>query len=237
MSLDWPAFGYALWRVNDQLGIRPEWQLTVLYLESRFNPSAVNSGNCVGLNQFCPPTYPKYVKVPVSEYLTWTASRQLSGPIFNYWSDAIRSFGPIRSAIRLMLSQFGQSLLKTVPELDSVVFSAPSSEYSANCPTAVRGEPCSLDPTLKGYITVRDIANTLTRISQKPAVQDAIARAYQLRPDERPYNPVYGDDYGYAPPTPPSMYIETRPGLIAVTVGALAIAAGWGAHMMRRRTA
>ena len=37
MALDWPAFGDALWKVSDRLGIRPEWQLPVIALESGFN--------------------------------------------------------------------------------------------------------------------------------------------------------------------------------------------------------
>ena len=55
MALDWPAFGDALWTVSDELGIRPEWQLPVLSLETggTFDPGAVNTGGCVGLNQFC----------------------------------------------------------------------------------------------------------------------------------------------------------------------------------------
>src|SRR5271154_4544373 len=130
--LDWPAFGDALWKVSDQLGIRPEWQLPVLSLKSggTFDPSICNAGGCCGLNQFCPVSY-GYVPVPMDEYRTWTASQQLAGPILNYWRDAMK-YGPIRSSTRLMLAQLGQGLLRTAPSLDSVVFRSPSKEYTSN---------------------------------------------------------------------------------------------------------
>ena len=145
--LDWPAFGDALWRVSDKLGIRPEWQLPVLSLETggTFDPAIMNPGGCVGINQFCPSAYSRYVNVPVDEYRTWTASRQLSGPVLNYWRDAAAAYGPIRSATKLMISQLGHALLKRATDLNSVVFASPSREYVANS---------GLDGSKKGYITV-----------------------------------------------------------------------------------
>ena len=219
MALDWPAFGDALWKVSDQLGIRPEWQLPVLALESGFNPAIMNPGGCVGLNQFCPGTYERYVHVPVSEYQTWSASKQLSGPVFEYWRNALK-FGQIRSATRLMLSQLGQVLLKTDPALGSVVYQSPSCEYCGNAGLDAgcrrRTSDCthccapkcksSFVTGCKGYITVQDLANSMAIQVRTSAVQTALAQAYAMRPGDRPRDPVYGDDYppGFSRITPPA---------------------------------
>jgi len=226
VALDWPAFGDALWKVSDQLGIRPEWQLPVLALESGFNPAILNSGGCVGLNQFCPGTYEKYVYVPVSEYRTWSASQQLSGPVFKFWQGAIEQ-GPIRSSTRLMVSQLGTALLKTTPSLDSVVYPAPSSGYYGNCSV--------FDPGCKrGYFTVRDVANEMTRQARKPEVQGAIAQAYAMRPSERPRDPVYGDDYvDFSRVTPPLARPSDAP-VAVLGVALLAAVAGYVASERAR---
>jgi hypothetical protein len=207
VSLDWPEFASALWKVNDQLGIRPEWQLAVIYLETAgtFDPSICNPYGCCGINQLCKSTYPHYVNVPVSEYVTWTASDQLNGPVFNYWRDALRS-GPINSAGRLMLAQLSQGALARAPTLDSVVFSSPSAEYEQNK---------SFDTAGKNYITLRDLENAANAYMRYPAVQNAIARAYALR--------------GYVAPRAPKI------SNLAVTFGvlALAAAAGYSAYKVR----
>jgi hypothetical protein len=191
MSLDWPAFGDALWSVSDQLGIRPEWQLPVLYLESGFNPAALNAGGCVGLNQFCPGTYGGYVNVPVDQYRSWAASKQLAGPVLAYWRNA-QSQGQIRSSTRLMVAQLGPGLLRSTHNLSDVVFASPSGGYRGNC--GVFDPGCA-----KGHFNVQDIANVMSRISASPAVQNATSVAYAMRPDEQMHDPVYGDDWGGAP--------------------------------------
>jgi hypothetical protein len=224
MALDWPAFGNALWAVSDKLGIRPEWQLPVLYLETggTFSPAIMNANGCVGLNQFCPVTYPSYVHVPVSDYRTWSASQQLAGPILNYWRDALQ-YGPIRSSTRLMVSQFGQGHLATTPSLDSVVLRGADAAQNPG-----------FDAAHKGYITVRDIANVMAQKAAMPAVQQAIAAAYAMRPGEKMKNPVYGDDYmltAEPPAKPPRIIPPSRPpeSVVLATVGAimLGVAAGY----------
>lgn len=234
MSLDWPAFGDALWLVSDETGIRPEWQLPVLSLETggTFDPSIVNSIGCVGINQFCPSSYPRYVHVPVREYRSWSASMQLSGPVLNFWRNAVAAYGPIRSATKLMLAQFGVPTISK--PLTGIVFSAPSREYQANCPTC----PCGLDPACKGYITVQDVANTLSRQARTAKVREAIAKAYTMRPEERPFDPVYGLDFGGESPieiiNPPT---RAGPGKVLAAMGVITLAgaAGFGAYTVRGR--
>jgi hypothetical protein len=226
VSLDWPTFGDALWKVSDQLGIRPEWQLPVLSMESggTFDPSIMNSGGCSGINQLCPGTYEHYVNVPVSEYRTWPASKQLAGPVFDYWRDALR-YGPIRSSTRLMLSQLGQGLLKTAPSLDSIVFSSPSIEYKSNS---------GLDVGHDGYITVDDLANAMKGRARTAAVRDALARVYAMRPGERPRDAVYGDDYALDYASVRRPIATPASGQVIVVVVALAAAAGYVASERRR---
>jgi hypothetical protein len=206
-NLDWPTFGNALWMVNDRLGIRPEWQLQVMDLESALDPSSMNSGGCVGLNQLCPSTYPRYVSAPVSDYRRWPASAQLSGPVFAYWRDAL-AYGPINSAARLMVAQLGQRLLSTAVSPNDTVLAAPSPEYAANS---------GLDLNKNGRITVQDLADVLAQRSRSPAVQEAIVRAYALRPNEIP-----GEDFSFATVNPP---ITSRAGIVAATVGVIAVVA------------
>lgn len=233
--LDWPAFGDALWRVSDELGIRPEWALPVLFLESGFDPAITNPGNCVGINQFCPSTYNHYVQVPVNDYRAWSASRQLSGPVFDYWRDA-QNFGPIRSATRVMLAQLGHKLLQSAPDLNSVVYAAPSREYAGNARV--------FDPTGKGYFTVADIANVVAHKAKNLAVCEALAYAYALRPNERPRDPVYGDDFpglawGFSCPDiriDPPIVVPSRGKIAAVVVVAttLVAAVGYGVYRAAR---
>lgn len=234
MALDWPAFGHALWKVSDRLGIRPEWQLPVIALETAgtFDPAITNPGGCVGLNQFCRPAYSRYVNVPVEQYRRWPASKQLSGPIFDYWRDAVAGFGPIHSATKLMVSQLGHALLKRARGLDDVVFSSPSDEYIANV---------GFDTTRKGFITVRDLANALGPRARSKAVREALARVYAMRPGEKPYNPVYGTDFGFAE-TPleviraPVPVAKTAGGFAAI-MGVLALtgAAAYSVHEIKQR--
>lgn len=211
-ALDWPDFGYALWKVDNELGLKPEWVLPVLYLESRFDPAAMNPSGCVGLNQFCvgPGTYARYVNVPIEQYRQWPASSQLAGPIFNYWRDALRS-GRIDSAARLMVAQLGHSLLTTTG--DGIVLAAPSAEYYANA--GVFDPPTPDYPKGKGYFTLGDIAGVLAYDLRQPVVQDALSRAYNAR---------------QRPPAPP------RIGPVVAAMGALALAAGaaYAAHEGRR---
>jgi hypothetical protein len=219
VALDWPAFGAALWRVNDELGIRPEWVLPVISLETAktFDPAIVNPYGCVGINQFCGSTYSNYVRVPISEYRIWPASAQLAGPVLDYWRDALKS-GPIDSSARLMLAQLSQAKLRTVRNLDDIVFAAPSAEYTNNK---------SFDTSNKGYITLRDLASATNAHFRTPAVQQALAYTYAMRPNESP-----PDELKYELVIPPSTSSRSGP-LLVIGALALTVAAGYGAYKTR----
>jgi hypothetical protein len=243
MSLDWPATGEALWKISDQTGIRPEYVLPVIHLESGFDPSIVNPGGCVGTMQLCPGTYESYVSVPVSEYRSWPASQQLAGPALTYWRNALR-YGQIRSATRLMQAQLAPGELSAKPSLDSVVYRAPSGGYEGN-----KGV---FDSSKKGFFTEQDLANVMAKHVASSAVRDAIARTYALRPNERPHDPVYGDDYYRATPyeietltpsrtfltetlTPPRVTPVSPAVVFTVSALVLAGAAGFAIQRLRAR--
>jgi len=232
-NLDWPAFGTALWAVSDQLGIRPEWQLPVMALESGLDPSICNAGGCCGLNQLCPGTFENYVNVPASTYRTWSASQQLAGPVLAYWRNAT-SFGSIRSATRLMQAQLAPGELSTTPSLDEVVYRSPSGGYEGN-----KGV---FDAAGKGYITVQDLATVMAKYAASTDVRDAIARAYALRPDEQPSDPVYGEDFSHSSITPSFLRIPdlrsagATAAVYTISALALAAAAGYAAQRGRKQT-
>jgi len=183
--LDQPGTSDALWKINNQLGIRPEWVLAVIYLESKFNPASTNPSGCVGLNQFCRGTFSNYVGVSPEEYKSWPASAQLAGPIFNYWRDATRS-GTIDSAAKLMVAQLSHAALGRVRSSNDVVFAAPSAEYEANKNVF---DPL---PNRKGYFTLGDIAGVLGYLSGLPVVQAAVNEAYYLHDHPRLRTPGHG---------------------------------------------
>jgi hypothetical protein len=221
--LDWPAFGTALWTVSDALGIRPEWQLPVLSIESGLDPATVNAGGCVGLNQFCPGTFEQYVAAPAAEYRAWPASAQLAGPILAYWRNAAR-YGPIRSGARLMLAQLAPAELAQPPSLAAVVYAAPSDAYEKNK---------WLDAAGKHYFTVGDLAAAVAAASASPAVQQALAAAYSMRPSERPLDPVLGADWRLA--RPPATRRSSAPAWLPVAgVVVLAAVAAYAARERRR---
>lgn len=206
--LDQPGTSDALWKINNQLGIHPEWALAVTYLESKFNPAAINPSGCVGLNQFCRGTFSNYVGVSPEEYKTWPASAQLSGPIFNYWRDATRS-GTVDSAAKLMVAQLSQAALGRVRSSSDVVFAAPSSEYEANKKV--------FDPNDKGYFTLGDIAGVLGYILKLPVVQAAVNETYYLHEHPELRAPV----------------VSGRGG-VWVGAFALALGAAYGAYSVRK---
>jgi hypothetical protein len=124
-----------------------------------------------------------------------------------------------------MLSQLGQGLLKTAPSLDSIVFSSPSIEYQSNS---------GLDVGHDGSITVDDLANAMKGRARTAAVQDALAKAYAMRPSERPRDAVYGDDYALDYVSVKRPTATPTSGQVIVVVVALAAAAGYVASERRR---
>ncbi len=180
MSLD-PASYVALWSLFDQGGPRPEYVLPVLWAESSFDPTVINSIGCAGVNQACQGLL-NQLGVSAATYASWPASQQIRLGLTPY----MLAYSPLRSGTRVYQANYLPVTLATARSLSSVLARAGTSYYSSNA---------GFDTDRKGFITVQDLANSVARAAAQPAVQRAIAAAYALRPNESPQDPVYGQDY------------------------------------------
>lgn len=184
MSLDQPAAGNAFWAIYDSTGIRPEWLIPGLAIESGLNPSLPNAAGYpyYGINQISG-NYLAARSIDPQDYLTWTASQQLNTIVKPYMEGQVESFGPLDSGIRVYQANFYPASLRYAPGLDDVIVAAPHAAYEANR---------YLDTSGKGSITPRDLGVRLSQQVAKSFVQRAIADTYALRPGETPTDPVFG---------------------------------------------
>ena len=185
MALDQPASSDALWGIYNATGIRPEWLLPVLYFESGFNPGASN-GPYVGLNQISSDQLSAW-GIDAGSYASWSASQQLENVVKRYFVGIQNTYGPLRSATRIEQANFLPVTLKTATSLSSTLTSAPSPYYESNQ---------VFDRTHKGFITVQDLADAMTKAAGSRAVQSAISAAYAGKLFDSPTDPVYGYDFG-----------------------------------------
>ena len=211
MALDMPGFGSALWSLYDSTGIRPEYALVSMALESNLNPQAVNSINCQGLNQMCAGSH----TLP-SGYASYSASQQVNQVIAPFWKNLVATYGPIRSGTRLEQANWLPGTLPKAKALGDVVYKFASP--NADSPV--------FDPTGKGYATVQDIANALQK--KVAGIQGILAQVYALRPGETPRDPVYGTDFGGAGGGPSWFDIAAVLGATSVAVVTVGVAVRHG---------
>jgi hypothetical protein len=185
--LDFPATAQVLWALWNAGGPRPEYLLPVLYSESGFDPSTPNRAGApyYGIGQTAGTTLAD-AGVSVSDFLTWPASEQISHFVGPYFLSASRSYGPIRSGARAYQANFLPATLASARALDSVVSQSGDPYYASNQ---------GLDWQHKGAITVRDLAHFIEHAARTPSVQAAIAQTYELRPEDKPHEPVLGEDF------------------------------------------
>ena len=175
-----------LWTISDMTGVRPEYLAPVLYFESGFNPAAVNNASgASGLNQTMPSNLAAFGTTPAS-FRAMSQAQQLTTAVAPYFTTAVQTYGPIRSATRAYQANFLPATLATAKALTAIVILGGTSAYNANK---------VLDPFNHGAILVADLAYTMARAAASSECAAAIARAYQLRPGESQTNPVYGTDY------------------------------------------
>jgi hypothetical protein len=176
----------ALWALKDASGIRPEWALPMLYLESGFNPARPNAAGTpyYGLAQDSAATLAARGTDPAS-YLAMTAAEQLT-LVVNPRLAAVAKLYPLRSATRVYQANFLPGTLAAAPALISIVAWRGSPFYASNA---------ILDVTGDGAISVSDLAWWMAKEAAQPEVRAAMARAYALRPTEKPANTVYGQDF------------------------------------------
>jgi len=176
-----------LWTLYNQSGIRPEWALPMLYLESGFNPSLQNRAGApyYGLAQDFGPYLQRHGIAP-ADYLAMPASEQLAQIVVPRLAGMVKAYGPLRSATRVYQANYLPATVTRSPSLASVIAWRGSPEYRDNA---------ILDVTQDGAITVSDLAWWMAKEAAEPEVAAATARAYALRPKETPANTVYGMDF------------------------------------------
>jgi hypothetical protein len=189
-NLDWPYAAQALWEIYDAGGPRPEYLIPILARESSLQPNASN-GAYHGLNQVGT-DYLASRGISVDDYLKWPASSQLRRIVKPFLMIHAAQFGPMRSGIRTYQMNYLPATVRDgMTDLDDVLVTNKSPLYNGG-----------LDWNHDGKITVGDLAfvvhdllvnTTTTKLG--PIVQDAIARTYEVRPEERIHDPVYGEDY------------------------------------------
>jgi hypothetical protein len=196
VSLDFPAFGSALWSLYDRTGIRPEYVLPIFWLESGFNPGIVNSIGCTGIFQLCP-----LQNRPLpSGFASWSASQQLANYGIGMYAGIVQQFGPIGSATRMYQANFLPASLAYAKTLDSVLARQGNQTLIPHGGGLTEAQVYAANPSLdadhNGIITVGDLATLMRKELGAPAVHQAIASAYAQRPGESPVaDPVLGTDF------------------------------------------
>jgi hypothetical protein len=218
MALDFPAFGAALWAMYDATGVRPEYILPVLYLESGFNPAAVNSIGCTGINQLCQ-------NIP-SGYAGWSASQQLSGVVNGMFRSIVSTYGALNSAARVYQANLLPASLPLVKTLDGVIAAKGSSATIGGLTQgSIYSSNAGLDANKDGLLTLGDLASKMREMLSKPAVQTAIAQAYLSRPSETPVaDPALGTDFGAGTGN------KVLPTLVALGLAATGAAVAYGIY-------
>jgi hypothetical protein len=178
----------AVWALYDKTGIRPEWILPTLHIESGFDPSLPNGAGSpyYGIAQNGLRDITAAGAASAEEYLTWSAEDQLARVVTPYFVRLVKLEGPLRSGIRVYQGNYLPGTLRTARLLISVI--------------AVRGTPAYdknrvLDPLGQGAVTVAGLGLVVSQHAATPDVQAALAMAYAQRPTERMASIVYGQDY------------------------------------------
>jgi hypothetical protein len=176
-----------LWSLYDATGIRPEYMAPVLWTESGFDPTRPNAAGApyYGIAQSSLATITALGYTPAT-WLQASQADQIRLALLPYFAAEVKRFGPIRSATRAYQANFLPATLATVRGLGQIVTPG-GLFYTSNA--------SALDPLHHGAITLSDLALVMAKAVEAPAVQQAIARAYVLRPNETPRDPVYGQDF------------------------------------------
>lgn len=177
----------ALWSLYDHSGIRPEWALPMLYLESGFNPAAYNaSSGAVGLAQDLS-VYLTRNGVDPTSYRSQSAAVQIASVIAPRLSGLVSHYGALRSATRVYQGNFLPATLPTVRALWQALAWKPQPAYAQNT---------VLDPSRRGVILLCDVARVMAAEASAGECAAAIGRAYVLRSSAGPpTNATYGQDF------------------------------------------
>ena len=203
-NLDYPATSESLWTIHDAGGPRPEYLLPVLYCISGLRPQ-YDQGVSFGLSSTSLEELTR-LGIDYNAYTKWTASSQLDRVIKQHLMLFSATGAPIRSGIRCYVSFIiPSSLPANALTLDHVL------SYSSD---AFYHDHAGLDVNGDGVITVGDLAYAVHASFKTQAVQSALSKAYDIRPIEKPHDPIYGEDY----PTP---YLSGAYGALAFETSAI----------------
>lgn len=207
MALDAASYP-VLWDIYDQTGIRPEYLLPTLWVESGLNPAIQNLQGApyYGINQVSATWLKTHLGVDPQTYLTWPASEQLSKvvlPFAKAWPK------PLLSGTRVEQANYLPATINGAPGW-------PAARYPGDI--LVRSNQGEYNPGLdrgnKGYITVADIEAFVSKAT--PNIQGALVEAYAIRVNEvdNLQDSVIGTDpyLGPNPPPSPTPTSPTQPG-------------------------
>jgi hypothetical protein len=206
MALDAASYP-VLWQIYDQTGIRPEYLLPSLWVESGLNPAIQNLSGApyYGINQ-ASGTWLQGQGIDPQQYLTWPASQQLSQVVLKY---ALGWPKPLLSGTRVEQANFlGATINGTAgwtaarSPNDVVVSDSDLAPGQPNANTADYQGNKGIDTAHKGYITVADLSAFVGKAV--PNLQSVLQQTYALRPSEVMQDPVLGTDpYLRGGPVPP----------------------------------
>jgi hypothetical protein len=234
--LDFPASAEAFWRLYDLCGVRPEYVIPILWVESASNGTTrvfppgiqnLGGGDYWGLIQANGP-WLRARGIEPKEMSSWSASREIADVVTPWLCAQVHAFGKLRSGIRVYQSIFYPASLKATPDLMSPIVRAPpggctAAEVKTN---AYCANPM-FDADHKGFICPGDLGQTLrTRALVSPHVKDALAHTYELRPRETQQNPVYGTDFtqGGVPSSTASAELSDWASVFTILGGAATVA-------------
>lgn len=132
-------------------GVPQEWLLRIFYLESTLNPHIGNSLGFCGLNQIASSYLRNQFGVQPSEYLTWSASKQVSDVISKWYPATIRDFlgRKPRSIGALYALNLAPGIVKARGDAPEVIlYQAPDNRYVQNS---------ALDRNRDGAIRISDL--------------------------------------------------------------------------------
>jgi len=231
-TASYPVF----WQIFDEVGVRPEFLLPTLWVESGLNPAASNLAGApyYGINQASGTWIQTNLGVTPQVYLTYPASQQLSQvvlPMAKGWPKPLLSGTRVYQANFLPATVAGIAGWTAARYPNDVVVSknGPVNKNAADC-----NANAGIDTAKKGFITVADLEAFIGRAF--PSINSMLASIYALRPTETMQDPILGTDpyLVSSSPAPSSSPIVTTN--VALAVGgsvALLGTAGliaWGLH-------
>ena len=217
MALDAASYP-VLWQIFDQTGVRPEYLLPTLWVESGLNPAIQNLQGApyYGINQ-ASGSWLQAHGIDPQQYLTWPASQQLSQVVLQYalgWPKPMLSGTRVEQANYLPATINGAPGWPAARYPDDVVVRSNQSEYNAG-----------LDRGNKGYITVADISAFVSKAV--PHIQNDLLQTYALRPSEVMQDPVLGTDpYLRGGPAPPPARPNVTGTNLALAIGGSVVILG-----------